>query len=142
MGVNKSTTRLLDILGEFSYNNFPLRNMVYCDTRDEGRERLLEICGRGFFQYYDNGDELQDVFKNWVVKALNEQRKQDKIQQFSENDVELLSRPAFRRVRCCGTCKHWYGKSYTIGDVESFCSLDDLETWESYLCDEFEEDRK
>jgi hypothetical protein len=136
--MNKSATTLLDILGEFTCDDFPSGKGVYCKTKDKGIERLLDIRGWGFFQYYENGAEFQDAFRDWVTKAINEKYKQDKFNQSSKDDEDQY-RPAYRRVLCCGTCKNRYLKSYTIGDVESRCSLDCSETWESYICDKFEE---
>ena len=44
---------------------------------DYGHNRFLQIRGWGFFQYYENGAELQDEFEEWVVKALNNQAERD-----------------------------------------------------------------
>jgi hypothetical protein len=47
--------------------------MVY-----DGNTRLLDIRGWGFFQYYENGEQLQDEFKEFVVQALNEKWMREK----------------------------------------------------------------
>jgi hypothetical protein len=46
--------------------------MVY-----DGNARLLDIRGWGFFQNYENGEQLQDEFKEFVVQALNEKWDKD-----------------------------------------------------------------
>jgi len=51
-------TRLIDIPG-FS-------------TSDDKDSHVANIRGWGFFQYYENGEQLQDEFKEFVVQALNE----------------------------------------------------------------------
>jgi hypothetical protein len=139
MGTDKPAAKLHDILGEFSCDDFPSGNMIYCNTKDEGIERLIDIRGWGFFQYYANGAELQDSFRDWVTKALNEQRKQDQILQISYNE-KYKNRPGFRLVRCCGTCKKNHSKGFGRRDVEHQCSLDLLVTWDNCFCDEYEED--
>jgi len=44
----------------------------------DGNTKLLDIRGWGFFQYYENGEALQDEFKEWVTAALNEKYERDR----------------------------------------------------------------
>jgi len=46
---------------------------VYCGVNeaDYGASRLVQSW-MGFFQYFENGEQLQDEFKEFVVQALNE----------------------------------------------------------------------
>jgi hypothetical protein len=62
--------------------------MVY-----DGNTRLLDIRGWGFFQNYENGGQLQDEFKEFVVQALNEKWMREK------------SRDPEEPVQCM-SCKH------------------------------------
>ena len=54
---------------------------VLCSFRTAGggieQRRVMQIRGWGSFQYYENGEELQDEFKDWVVQALNEKLERD-----------------------------------------------------------------
>jgi hypothetical protein len=45
----------------------------------EGKDNthLAHVRGWGFFQYFENGEELQDEFKDFVVQALNEKWERD-----------------------------------------------------------------
>jgi hypothetical protein len=63
----KPATTLRELLwSPFRHDGTPT-GMVY-----DGNARLLDIRGWGFFQYYENGEQLQDEFKEFVVQALNE----------------------------------------------------------------------
>jgi len=40
-------------------------------------EAVAKTCGWGVFQYYENGEELQDAFMDFIVAALNEKWERD-----------------------------------------------------------------
>jgi hypothetical protein len=67
MGDIKPATTLWELLKPPFYHDATRTGMVY-----DGNTRLLDIRGWGFFQYYENGEQLQDEFKEFVVQALNE----------------------------------------------------------------------
>jgi len=54
--------------------------------------RIMQIRGWGFFQNFENGAELQDEFKDFVVQALNEKWERDNLKQKRDkiNEVILL----------------------------------------------------
>jgi len=49
---------------------------IMCRTI-EGLRRLANVRGWGFFQYFENGEALQDEFKDFLVEALNEKWERD-----------------------------------------------------------------
>ena len=49
---------------------------ILCGTVD-GQRRFADVRGWGFFQYFENGGELQDTFKDFLVEALNEKWERD-----------------------------------------------------------------
>jgi hypothetical protein len=53
-------TRLMDVPGYVS------------DDEDEKDSHVANVRGWGFFQYFQKGEELQDKFIEFVVRALNE----------------------------------------------------------------------
>ena len=68
---------LKDIIkGPFRHDDCPCGD-VYCNVGEKGMRRVLQIRGWGTFQNYPNGEQLQDDFKNWVIKVLNEAVERD-----------------------------------------------------------------
>jgi hypothetical protein len=67
MGNMKPATTLRELLKPPFHHDCTPTGMIY-----DGNTRLLDIRGWGFFQYYENGERLQDEFKEFVVQALNE----------------------------------------------------------------------
>jgi hypothetical protein len=63
----KPATALRELLKPPFHHDGTSTGMVY-----DGNTRLLDIRGWGFFQNYENGEQLQDEFKEFVVQALNE----------------------------------------------------------------------
>ena len=59
----------------FTHCGTPVGN-VTCRTV-EGLRRLADVRGWGFFQYFENGEALQDEFKEFLVEALNEKWERD-----------------------------------------------------------------
>jgi len=58
-------TRLMDVPGYVS------------DDENEKDSHVANVRGWGFFQYFKNGDQLQDEFIKFVVAALNEKWERD-----------------------------------------------------------------
>jgi hypothetical protein len=73
MGDMKPATTLRELLKPPFHHDGASTGMVY-----DGNTRLLDIRGWGFFQYYENGEQLQDEFKEFVVQALNEKWEREK----------------------------------------------------------------
>jgi len=72
----KPTATLKDILKPpFTHCGTPVGN-VTCGTV-EGLRRLADVRGWGFFQYFENGEALQDEFKDFLVAAMNEKWERD-----------------------------------------------------------------
>jgi hypothetical protein len=69
----KPATTLKELLKPPFHHDGTPTSMVY-----DGNSRLLDIRGWGFFQYYENGEQLQDEFKEFVVQALNEKWEREK----------------------------------------------------------------
>jgi hypothetical protein len=69
----KPATTLRELLKPPFHHDGSSTGMVYDDNT-----RLLDIRGWGFFQYYENGAQLQDEFKEFVVQALNEKWDREK----------------------------------------------------------------
>jgi hypothetical protein len=90
MGDMKPATTLRELLKPPFYRDGTDTGMVY-----DGNAWLLDIRGWGFFRYYENGEQLQDEFKEFVVQALNEKWNREK-----PHDPEA-------DVSCFG-CKHLY----------------------------------
>jgi hypothetical protein len=57
--IHDGNTRLMDVPG-------------FSGDEDPKDSHLADIRGWGFFQYFENGEQLQDEFKDIVAKALNE----------------------------------------------------------------------
>ena len=61
-------TRIVDVCGYKSED----------DREKSGNDsHLAKQRGWGFFRYFENGDELQDAFKDFLVSALNEKWERD-----------------------------------------------------------------
>jgi hypothetical protein len=74
MGDMKPATTLRKLLKPpFHHDDVPGIGMIY-----DGNTRLIDIRGWGFFQYYENGEQLQDEFREFVVQALNEKWEREK----------------------------------------------------------------
>jgi hypothetical protein len=78
--------------------------MVY-----DGNTRLLDIRGWGFFQNYENGEQLQDEFKKFVVQALNEKWNREKPHD-PEEPVDCMTCTGLEEMEDCDPghyrCKH------------------------------------
>jgi hypothetical protein len=89
MGDIKPATTLRKLLKPpFHHDDVPGIGMIY-----DGNTRLIDIRGWGFFQYYKNGEQLQDEFKEFVVQSLNEKWEREK----PHNPEEPVK---------CISCKH------------------------------------
>jgi hypothetical protein len=78
-------TRLMDVPGYIP------------DDEDKKDSHVANVRGWGFFQYFENGEQLQDEFIEFVVQALNEKRERD----FGEPDCWLIE-GAFLVCPKCG----------------------------------------
>jgi len=75
----KPATTLRELLNPpFSHDHCGVGE-VYCGVNkaDYKTSRLAQIRGWGFFQYFENGEQLQDEFKDFAVNALNEKWERD-----------------------------------------------------------------
>jgi hypothetical protein len=74
MGDMKPAATLRKLLKPpFHHDDIPGIGMIH-----DGNTQLVDIRGWGFFQYYENGEQLQDEFKEFVVQALNEKWEREK----------------------------------------------------------------
>ena len=55
-----------DVYGGTGHIHCGVNKVNYDETR------VLDVRGWGFFQNFENGEQLQDEFAEWVVAALNE----------------------------------------------------------------------
>ena len=75
-------TSIKDILiPPFSHDHCGVGD-VHCGVKQVhyGSSRLMQIRGWGFFQNFENGEQLQDEFKDFVVAALNEKWERDYVE--------------------------------------------------------------
>jgi hypothetical protein len=75
----KPATTLKELLKPpFSHDHCGVGEVfVGVNQADYGSTRIAQVRGWGFFQYFENGDRLQDEFKDFVVQALNEKWERD-----------------------------------------------------------------
>ena len=87
-----------------------------CKNDNITDSHVAKIRGWGFFQYFENGEELQDEFIEFVVQALNEKWERD----FGEPKRWVLdSDYAGRESIICPYCRTEY-------------CFDELPDWENY----------
>ena len=75
----KPATTLKELLKPPFFHDHCGCGEVFCGVNkaDYKTSRLAQIRGWGFFQYFENGEQLQDEFKEFVVQALNEKWERD-----------------------------------------------------------------
>lgn len=83
--MSKGFLRLKDILKPPFRHDHCGVGEIHCGVkyRNYSESRLAQIRGWGFFQDFENGAQLQDEFKDFVVAALNEKWEKD----YGQNDV-------------------------------------------------------
>jgi len=75
----KPSTTLKELLKPpFSWDRFSNSDWVLCSANGTNYKTFgLQVTGKQFLKYYENGKQLHDDFKDFVVEALNEKWKRD-----------------------------------------------------------------
>jgi predicted heme/steroid binding protein len=70
----------------FSHDGIGVSGEIYVGVNgmDYKGTRIAQVRGWGFFQNFENGDKLQDEFKDFLVAALNEKWERDFGEQLQE----------------------------------------------------------